>query len=250
MRAYLFLIVLLTCSCTKYSLLSRDAMGLHINGIDMEITRVDEISWLVGKKKEAKVSQSFMFIVQTPKLKKKDLDYLTEQKGINAWIIRLVVNHGSEKQDLGSIYVPFRTARKGRGQAGGQASNVVLKVFYAAAYASERFRSFHCPAFDHNRRINAIRIVGENVPMNMTMGFITPYREKAQQLELTPNAFNAGHSLVGEYYVEYAPYDYEKKLIHAPFMRIPQYIEVASEERQIIESCRGENPELEPRPDM
>lgn len=247
MRALLFLIILLTCSCTKYSLLSRDAMGLHINGVEMEVTRVDEVTWFVGKRKEAKVSQSFMFIVNTPRLKKKDLEYLTEQKGINAWIMRLVVQRGSDRQDLGSIYIPFQSKSRGRGQAGGQATSVILKVYYAAAYASERFRAFNCPAFDHNRKINSLKIINEVQLMDMTFGPITTYKERAQELELSPNSFNGGNSLVGEYYVEFAPYDYERKLIHSSFMRIPQYVEVASEETQIIDSCRGENPELEPR---
>lgn len=246
MRALLFLIILLTSSCTKYSVLSRDAMGLHINAIDMKILRVDEVTWLVGKRREHKISQSFTFMVDTPKLSTKDLDYLTEQKGINAWIMRLVVQRGSDTQDLGSIYIPFRSKAKSRGHSGRQASSVFLKVYYAAAYASERFRMFHCPAFDHNRRIQSLKIAGEEKLINITLGPISHYREKAQHLELTPNAFNGGNSLEGDYFVEFAPYDYEKKMIHSSFIRIPQYVEVRSEEKISIPSCRGESPELTP----
>lgn len=240
----LFLTILLACSCTQQATLSRDAMGLRVSEVEMDIHHLDEIEWVVGKKKEATVSQSFTFLVDMPKLSEEDLAFLTEQKGINAWILRLIVQRGSERQDLGSLYAPFKAKRVVRGQSAGAPTSVALKVFYAAAYASERFRVFDCPAFDHNKKIVEMDIRGELKPFELSVGQTSSYREKSQLVELTPSSFNGGNSLIGEYFVEIAPYNSDKKLIYASFKRIPMYVEVRKEENIPVSSCLGENPEI------
>lgn len=241
----LFLSILLFCSCTKNTPLTKDAMGLRLPDVQMDISHLNEVEWLVGKRKEAVVSQSFVFTVEMPKVSEEDLEYLTKLKGIDSWIIRLIVNRGSEKQDLGSLYARFKPKTTVRGQAGGAPSSVTLKVYYAAAYPSERFRFFHCPAFDHSKRIQEMKISGENKPFDITIDQATSYPEKSQLVELTPSSFNGGNSLTGEYFVEIAPYDSEKKVIHAGFKRIPRYVEVTLEEKENVSSCLGEHPELQ-----
>ena len=239
----LFLTVFILLSCSKSAKLSKEAIGLRLTEVEMNLHHLREIEWAVGKKKEATVAQSFTFEVEMPKVDEDDLNYLTELKGIDAWILRLIVQKGSEQQDLGSLYARFRPKKILRGQGGGAPTNVVLKVYYSAAFPSERFRDFQCPAFQHNKRIKQMRIAGETKPFEISIEGAIPYPEKSQLVELTPSSLNGGNSLVGEYFVEIAPYDSEKKLIHAPFKRLPAYIEVTSEEAQSIESCFGEHPE-------
>lgn len=240
----LFLTVLILCSCSKSAQLSKEAIGLQLSEVTMNLHHLKEIEWHVGKKKEATVSQSFTFEVEMPKVSQKDLDYLTEFKGINSWILRLIVQRGSEAQDLGSLYARFRPKKVLRGQGTGAPTNVAIKVYYAAAFPSERFRDFHCPAFGHNKRIKTMDIKGEEENFNITFDQIISYPEKSQLVELSPSSFNAGNSLIGEYYIEIAPYDSDKKVIHAPFKRIPVFISVSQEEAQPIESCAGEHPEM------
>lgn len=240
----LFLTVLLLFSCSKSARLDKEAIGMRLSEVRMNIHHLNEIDWLIGKKKEATVSQSFTFEVEMPKVDEEDLDYLTELKGINAWILRLIVQRGSETQDLGSLYARFRPKKILRGQGGGAPTQVSVKVYYAAGFPSERFRGFHCPAFGHNKRIKKMKINGEEKSFDLTFDQIISYPEKSQLVELTPSAFNGGNSLVGEYFIEIAPYDSEKKVIHGPFSRIPMWIEVTEEESQIIKSCLGEHPEI------
>ncbi len=150
----LFLTILLLCSCTKYATITKDAMGLKVQNVQMDMSHLNEIDWLVGKHKEAKISQSFVFVVDMPKVDEDDLAYITKKTGIDSWIMRVIVQRGSERQDLGSLYTRFKSKTTTRGQGGGAPTSVSIKVYYAAAYPSERFRFFHCPAFDHTKRIS------------------------------------------------------------------------------------------------
>lgn len=241
-----FLLTLLLCySCTRYSEVSRDAIGVQIQPVSMEISHLNEIEWHVGMKKEETITQSFTFIVDMPKIKQDDLDYLAEHRNVDAWILRLIVNRGSETQDLGSLYTLFNPTRVARGSQGGAASSVTLKVFYAAAYASERFRAFKCPAFGHNKKLASFEIAGTNDEFSLSLGQAIPYNEKSHLVELTPSAFNGGNSLIGEYYVEIAAYDSKKKMIHSAFKRIPMHISVMREESIRVKSCDGVHQEIQ-----
>lgn len=241
----LILTALLCVSCTKYAEVSREAVGVEIKPVEMEISHLNEIEWNVGKRKEEKVSQSFTFIVDLPKIKEDDVDYLIESKATDAWILRLIVQRGSEVQDLGSLYTLLRPQRLGRGSSGAAPTSVTFKVFYAAAYASERFRAFKCPAFGHDRKISDMSISGSSDEFSLPLGASVSYNEKSHLVELTPTGFNAGNSLVGDYYVEIAAYDSKRKVIHSPFKRIPSYVSVKSEDRINVPSCEGVHPEIQ-----
>lgn len=241
----IFLTLLLCFSCTKYAGFDRDSVGIQIEPVTMKISHLNEVEWDVGKRKEETITQSFTFITDLPKIKKDDLTYLSEQKGIDAWILRLVVVRGSESQDLGSLYALFQPRKVSRGVQAGAPSSVTMKVFYAAAYASQRFRAFNCPAFSHDKKISSMDILGSNDDFSITVGQALPYNEKSQLVELTPSSFNGGNSLVGDYFVEIAAYDSKRKMTLSSFKRIPMYVKVASEESIRIKSCDGVHPEIE-----
>ena len=244
MKAF-FLTLLLCYSCTRYSEVSRDAIGVQIKPVTMQISHLNEIEWHVGMKKEETITQSFTFIVDMPKIRQDDLDYLAEHRNVDAWIMRLIVNRGSETQDLGSLYTLFNPTKVARGAQGGAASSVTLKVFYAAAYASERFRAFKCPAFGHNKKLASFEISGANEDFSLSLGQAIPYNEKSHLVELTPSAFNGGNSLIGEYFVEIAAYDSKKKMIHSTFKRLPMHVTVSREESIRVKSCDGIHQEIQ-----
>lgn len=238
---YLLLLIMMISACTKYAELDKEAVSLQIRSVKMDISHLDEIEWLVGMKKESEVTQSITFIVDLPKIENSDLEYLIEQKDVDAWILRLIVSRGSQTQDLGSLYALFRPKKVARG-ARGLTSSVTFKIYYAAAYASQRFRTFKCPAFNHDKNISSMSIKGDNEEFTLALNQVTPYNEKSNLVELTPTAFNAGHSLVGNYYIEIAPYNSSKKLIYSSFKRIPMYVSVSEEETVTVKSCEGINP--------
>lgn len=244
MKAVL-LTLLLSYSCTKYATFSKEAIGISISPVEMEISHLNEIEWNVGLRKEEKISQSVTFILDLPKIKDQDLDYLTEQRGIDSWIVRVMANRGSETQDLGSVYAAFRPKKSSRAASVSATSSVKIKILYAAAYASERFRAFKCPAFSHSKKITSMAIKGENTEFRLSIDQVTPYLERSNLVELTPTAFNGGNSLVGDYYLEIAPYDSKKRMIHSSFKRIPMYVSIESEEEVRVKSCDGIHSEIQ-----
>lgn len=239
----LFLTFLLLTACTPHSPVINESAGTRVKDIRMEITHLKEVEWAVGKRRAATVSQSFVFNVTMPKVHEEDLALLTKLYGVDAWILRLIVQRGSKGQDLGSLYAPFRPQRVIRGQSVDAPRHVSLKVYYASAYASERFRAFHCPAFGHDRRLNDLTILGDANPFELVIGKVNPYGEKSQLTELHPSAFNAGHSLAGDYFLEIAAYDSRKKVILGDFKRLPLFIRVGEEKRVPLAECIGEHPE-------
>ena len=244
MKVVFAMCLILLGSCTKYAPVSRDSVGTIIQDIEMEVYQLNEIEWFVGKRKEEKITQSLTFIVSMPKVKEDDLDYLREKKNIDAWIVRLISRKSGEERDLGSLYTLFKPQRAGRGHSGGPAASVTIKLYYAAAYASERFRNFKCPAFSHNKKVDRMSIEGENTPFELMVTAGAPYGERSQLIDLTPSSFNAGHSLIGDYYLEIAAYNSQKRIVYSPFKRIPMSVAVRSEEAINIQSCAGERPEI------
>ena len=245
MKVIYALCLILLSSCTKYATVTTESVGTLIQGVNMEVFQLNDIEWFVGKKKEKKISQSITFIVTMPEVKEDDLSYLTEQKGIDAWIVRLIERKSGEDRDLGSLYTLFKPRVSGRGAQAGPASSVTIKIYYAAAYASERFRSFRCPAFEHNKKITDMMIEGEDEVFEMVTTSGTPYNEKSQLIELTPSSFNAGHTLIGTYFLEIAPYDTKRKMIYAAFKRLPMHVTIKGEESVSIPSCAGVHQELD-----
>lgn len=241
------LCLLLLFSCTKYASVTRDSVGTLVQDVEMEIYQLNDVDWFVGKKKEHKITQSITFYVTMPKVSEDDLRFLTEQKAIDSWIVRLILVRAGKTQDLGSLYTLFQPISKGRRSTvpAGPATSVTVKIYYAAAYASERFRAFRCPAFRHDKRISSMSLSGENTPFEIAIQGGVPYLEKSQLIELTPSSFNGGHTLVGEYFLEIAPYSTKTKQIFSAFKRLPMSVQVKEEEAVTIASCAGEHPEIE-----
>lgn len=243
----LLLSFLVMYSCTKSAKLQRETASAHLDGVQMKVLKLSEIKWPAGFREEAVVTQSITFIVQMPKVDQDDLDYLINERDVDSWILRVIVYRNGEKQDLGSLYAPYRPRKVSRTSTE-SASSVALKIFYAAAYASEKWRHSKCPPLGHNKKITEMRIEDTGEEFSLSIGGSQPYQEKSQLIELTPSSFNGGMSLVGEYSFEVAPYNSQKKMIHAPFKAIPGKVVVAKEESVSVPSCHGVHPENEPRP--
>lgn len=135
-------------------MIQKDSGYVEILDVHMDISHLEEVVWNVGKKKEVKITQSVTLVIKMAKLKSEDLDFLTEIRGVDAWIIRVISSKGSELQDLGSLYTNFRSSRKSRVESGSAAKTVSVKLYYAAAYASERLRNSRCPSFNHDKKLH------------------------------------------------------------------------------------------------
>jgi hypothetical protein len=243
MRAWflLFLILFITYSCTKKAEFNSAVLNPQFSNVEMPLTHLKPIEWRVGVKRKHEITQSFTFILNLPNADQEDLLFLENQRGIDSWIIRVVSEKGSKSQDLGSLYAPFSPRHLSRGVETRASKSVSIKVFYAAAFASERFRHSHCPEFGHNLEITKLAIMGDNSPFNISLGSSTSYPERSHLIELAPAPFNGGHELTGNYFLEIAPYNSKKKIIHAPFKRIPQYISIQEEVIKPIDRCYNQS---------
>ena len=240
----LFLSLLLSSSCTKYASFEKNAVGISLEPVSMEISHLKDIEWKAGPKKD-ELTQSITFIIDLPKLKTDDLHFLLDQKGIDSWLLRLISRQSSKDQDIGSMYVPFKPSYAGRGASIGSTSSVTLRLMYAAAFMSERFRQFKCPAFAHNKKVSSMKISGSNDDFSIQLTGGMSYNDKAQMVGLRPTDFNGGHSLVGDFYIEIAAYDSKKKMVLSNFKRLPMSVSVQSEEIVSVKGCEGVHPELQ-----
>jgi hypothetical protein len=205
----------------------------------MAISHLQEYPWQVGQRREKTISQSFSFIIELPRLKIEDLDYLLKERGIDSWILRVRLEKGSILQDLGYLNVPFDTYKLTRGVHQRMPGSVSFIVQYAAVFTSERFRSFKCPAFRHNKKISSLNIEGKNDEFSLLLGQSSPFKEKIDAVEIRPKSLNGGISLVGDYFIEIAPFNYTKKVTLGSFKRIPMFIRVESEDEVSVPSCAG-----------
>ncbi|HXH76068.1 MAG TPA: hypothetical protein VNJ08_13945 [Bacteriovoracaceae bacterium] len=241
-----FFALLLVISCDRKAQITKDSFAVKVSGIEMDLSQVNEVVWWIGaKKKEEKVTQSVTFLVSMPKLKEEDLEYLMKEKRIDSWLVRVIQVKGSKSQDLGSLITPFVPAQHGRSSSTAASAHAAVKIFYAAAYASERMRAFKCPAFSHDKRITSMSVKGEDKPIDLTIGAAISYREKAQQVQLSPSAFNGGHSLQGEFHLAIAAYDSKRQVLLGDFIRLPRYLEIEREESVYVASCQGVHPETD-----
>jgi hypothetical protein len=239
------LLTLLLClSCTRYAELASKHAQFKIHNAPVDITHAQNSEWHVGKKKEVELSQSFTFIVDLPKMRDDDLDTLIKEKEVDSWIVRLIQSKGPTTQDLGSMYTLFRPKKVTRVSAAGPAGSVTVKVYYAAAFASERFRRQECPMFEHDKKIVDLSVQGSSEEITVPIGQSNSYNERAQLIELVPSSFNGGNSLHGTYYIELAAYNFHKKTVMSPWIRYSKHVVVAEEAAVDMKSCRGIRPDV------
>jgi len=242
----LFLSFLLLISCKPTPELSREAMGARLDKLELEVKSLKEIKWLVGKKLEAEVTQSLVMQVDLPSLDESQLKLLQEYSKSDSWIVRVILERGRERQDLGALYAPFHPkSHYARGSnSSSTPSTVAIRIFYAAAFASERFRAMKCPPFGHDKRVTDFQISGKTQPQSLILNLSRSYPEKVQLVDLTPSSFNGGHTLVGNYFFEIAGYDSRTKTIQSEFLRLPENVSIKSEESQSIPTCHDQIIEL------
>jgi len=238
------ILVLMLTACSRHADLVKDQVAVKIENAKMDITHPNLTEWRVGKHKEVELTQSFTFIIDLPKLSDDDLEYLIDQKDTNAWILRLIQIKGSEQMDLGSMYTLYRPKKITRVSAAGPAGSVTIRVYYAAAFASERFRHLQCPMFEHDKKITDLEVEGSNDPIEIPIGYVSSYQEMPQLIEVTPSSFNGGNALTGTYHVEIAAYNFTKKELRSKFIRASRHIRVVEEKSMDMQSCRGMRPDL------
>jgi hypothetical protein len=150
MKIWGFILILLTASCDKSMTLHKGEGNSYLKGGESKVYELKAIPWKVGTGNKKLVSQGFSFRVSTPSIGPDDALYLYKKHGIDSWVFRLSKLGGGD-QTVGYAVVQFTTS-KDRPEFF-RVTQASIQVLYASAYASERFRAFDCPAFNHRKLI-------------------------------------------------------------------------------------------------
>lgn len=243
MKFILVLIILIFQSCTKYS--DYKSMGQNTASIipeGLEIYDYGVISWKVGKNYRQEVSKGFRIQFKLPSLEDKDLDDLVNKKGVDSWVLKVIQDGVRGKRVLGYVYYPLavkasarQTTKKRQVKAG------AVSIYYASASMSRRFENFKCPAFNHSKEIDEIKLYSSGSLDRILVSAVEDRSigGKVESYGIAPAVFNGEMVLRGRYTFALALYNSAEKKLKSNFTTIPQTIEVVREIEKEISGCSG-----------
>lgn len=221
--------------------------GIEMKNLSFEINEIREVPWKVGNGFIKKVSKGLTLTIQLPELPQDKLEEIHQKLGVDSWVVRVVMIRNSNRQEIGSAYAPFkRQSSSNRVTRTSQVRSISFSISYAASAISERFRSFICPAFSHNRRIDNKEIKGSNELKSLVVQSGDLFNDKPVLVELTPSVINAGHQLVGDYYFDVGLYRSKDRRLFSRLIPLSQYVSIMSEELVNLSECAGVHLENDP----
>lgn len=242
MRGILLTLLFLSVSCTKWAKVE-ESNGIHkIENIKAEIFSEKDIEWKVGKKRGGTVSKGFSFKVSIPKIDEDGRETLLEKYNVDNWLYKISRIRKGRKQQLGLLSFDL-------GNMSRTTTDVTIHIFYHAASVSQRFRRFHCPAFNHRFQIDDLELDSDSLgEFNLYTKRNQAVRGKITKPAFAPVIFSGGRSLEGEYFVEIALYSSKDKRLYTPFKRVSNKVKVEGEKKISIPSCVGVKEENRPLP--
>jgi len=210
---------------------------------DLEIKNVEIIEWKVGPGYNQEVSKGLRFKMSMPMMNSRDLQSMLAIGTINSWMIRVTRKETFMNNVLGRMYMPLKTQKQKRAAFVGdvQVEEAFFEIYYAAASPSKRFERFNCPAFDHDKVIEKVdirRSGGRAIPKLVSSPIVSIAEGgKVEEFGFRPALFNGGMSLAGEYNIEIALYDFEKKVRRSDFVAYPQTVIISAERSKQIKGC-------------
>ena len=243
MRILLILTLLFISSCRKEAIYEQGKYNTSIVvPLDIKLDNLKVIDWKVGPGFKTVISKGFQLTFDLPFISKDAVDDLYDKKKVNGWIVRVIKNGAKGRRSLGYLYYPIKQHKKGRMSFGGQQiKSGAVRIFYAAASMSSRFRNFQCPAFDHNLSIEDITLEagGEAGRFLVSAAEERLIPGKVERFSLRPAIFNGEISLIGSYEIELAFFNIETKRRKSNFIKIPGRVVVKREERHVLRGCQG-----------
>lgn len=234
------------CGCSKKAAIVKEGRGARINDAQFKVEHLVEVPWKVGRSLRDLVTRNLTVVLSLPIIGDDDEEFLRNTYGVDAWLVRIIQSNATASHmELGTLRVPFRGENKGR--AGSlPVKSLSFALTYAAAAISERFRSFNCPAFSHDRRLDDYEIQGEQKPMDIAIVASGTYTDRLLKSELVPMTFNIGNSMVGRYAFEVALFNSSEKRLYSGFRPLPFEVKVLTEKTITVEGCAGVHQELDP----
>lgn len=232
--------------CTKKATMERGEHSARITDYESSVDRLDAIDWKVGMGLTAEtVSKGFSARINLPVLKKEDIEFLYKKLEITAWLIRVKKISGpASGRSIGYMYASLVRKDYRSGEISPSSlKNATFRVLYHAAYPSGRFQRFRCPAFGHNLMIDELDLIKESTYRPTVRAYAaSSVGAKVHKVEITQVPFSGGKSLRGEYAIEIALYNADKKIRMSDYVRIPEIIEIKKEKEKYLKECEDFKP--------
>jgi hypothetical protein len=233
-----FIILLVSCSA-DVKLVDEDN-NYFIDGLDLEVKKYKEIPWKVGVDKEQTITMGLALITDVPLMSSDDYQKLEAKHGVDSWIYQFIKRNNGKNTVLGYASIPLRRVTR-------SLDNFTSFIFYSAAAASTSYRSFRCPAFGHNKKVNKffLNYLSKDKP-KVYLGMRDVIRADVGGLDSFPLDFDGGDSLVGDYFVRVALWNSTNKRTYSRWFIVDGVVSIESEQPTFIKSCVGINEEINP----
>lgn len=230
-------------SCTKRHEVIKKKSLHYVKDVISETSEPSVLPWKVGLKKEMTLSQGIHFYTQIPIIEEDGIKVLKKKYGITSWIFRILRVKNGQRDILDYSYANLTTSAQ-------KEKRLNLRLYYSAAAVSKQFRSFHCPAFKHRKKIEFIKLkkIPSVLPTNIFTKSFGRVNAAAKHLRFSFKNIEAGRVLSGNYHIEYALYNSKTKKRYSRWLMGSHKIQVAKEVSLIIPSCAGINEEVRPLP--
>lgn len=237
-------VVLLPLSCSQRSEVKYENGTGYIRSDRATVSEFRKINWKVGKYGKDTVSRGFRLSFELPLVEEEGLRVLYEEKGVDAWLIRLRRKQGLRNEIMayfsmnlvsskpgGSSKLRFQSPRKGS-----------IGIYYAASSISTRLDSLPCPALGHRLYLDEAGI--EKVGRGQQMWVVSSAEEssisaKVGLISYSPLTVNGGMSLKGEYFIDLAFYNSLGKKRMSSFLPLNDKGQVGKEEFVNVKGCEN-----------
>lgn len=246
-----FFVLFFFYGCTEKAVFERDSYGnIVIKSHQLKIEDADIEEWRVGPLKRQKITKGIRLGIKFPVMEVEDLQTLGREKEVDSWLIRVKKRGNVGTNVMGYFYVPL--VQKGSGGSSlrvKQFQKGFFYVFYAAAAMSKRFELLACPAFNHRKVIENIDLspaLGKEKTFTVSKVSLGVLSAKIEKFGYHKMIFNGGMDLTGEYFIELAFYNSEKKERKSDWVEVSERVTVESEREKEVKGCVGS--EVPPRP--
>lgn len=242
MRIILSLLFIFSACSDRATIKSKNGIDF-LDKVTLELDKLDEKVWTVGKKRDAEVSMGVNLKISVPQIDDEGVNYLQRKYGIDTWVYKLTKLTRGSRSPIGFFKYDLRSIS-------GVNDYVNINIYYHAASVSSDFRRFHCPAFDHRYRLSEFGLTQNKSPKRNQIYVRRKevLNAKIEQVSFSPMIFSAGKSLIGNYKIEVALFNSNERRIYSQWFSAENSF-VASREVLIdVPSCRGIKEENNPLP--
>lgn len=251
MKTILVLLMLtLVLSCQKKSEVKYSKDRVVIIPTPSSIVEINPIIWRAGILRKTKISRGVQVTFQFPQLESKDLRYLVDKFGIDSWIVKVKRKGMMRNETIGYLYVPIILPGQKNAMRINQLKQGSFRILYSASSVSSRFSNSPCPVFKHDLLIEKTEI-GDERPFSSKIN-VSPVEEerllvRVEEFNYSSTSLNGGKELRGDYYVDIAFYNKERKTKLSNFIELNGSAKIVREQSVPLSGC--ENYKIPPRMD-